>query len=458
MFFHQLLDRFSFFNVNTKPKNRKKIHVPLLSASKDESERLVLEDASKLITEEKFKQALSLVNRTIEDGITTKQLLAKKAFLLSQTKQFDEAHAIWNELSKANKPKLAELARQSLEASKKIQLEFIKKTKVLTDGIHAKANQFQLNPIYLPRSQDLLPKHNIIKLVRKQAEVARNADLPGLSVNFIDQTLTAGFESAWLIYDKAISLSLMGQQAKAIKLLGDLNSTIKNPKLKALIIKSIEEIKNNPTFGQSKLNYLLVKQAKLAAKSNSSKTKYLPELKLVDADLNVKKLIFQESRGALVEGNPKASLDIISTILDYDSVNLAALQLKGEALYALSDHNEAINVWGPLIDSGNEEISQTASMLVRKTLVEQAVVICNTKTPKIAIQFLIKQFFAYHIPPNLDPSIQQILVHVDHTEPGFIDPDLRQHQLQLLFNTEVIECLESQLRKQARFGVNSADQ
>ena len=51
MFFHQLLDRFSFFNFNTKTKNRKKIHVPLLSASKDESERLVLEDASKLITE-----------------------------------------------------------------------------------------------------------------------------------------------------------------------------------------------------------------------------------------------------------------------------------------------------------------------------------------------------------------------------------------------------------------------
>lgn len=448
MIFRQLLSRVSSLNVNLTRGNRKKYNLLLLNPSKDESERLVLDQLSKLISDEKFKQALSLVNGTFERGLSTKQLLAKKAFLLSQTKQFDEAHAIWTELSKIkNKPKLAESARKSLEASKKSQLEFVNTTKILIDEIYAKAINFKLNPVHVPRSQDLLPHHDIIKLVRKQAEVARHADLPGVSVNFIDQSLSAGFESAWLIYDKAISLGLVGQQAKALELLRDLNGTIKNPKLKASIIKSIEEIKNKSDSVQLNLNYLLVKQAKLAAQSNSLKTKYLPRLKSVSADLNVKKLIFQESRDSLVDGYPQASLDIIHTILDFDSVNLAALQLKGEALYALHHYNEAINAWGPLIHSENRQISNTASMLLRKALIQQSVVLCNSKSPKIAIQFLIKQFFAYGIPPRLDLDVQQILIHVEHAKIDFLDPELNQHHLQLIFNTEVIEYLESKLSK-----------
>lgn len=317
MIFRQLFGRVSFFNVITTRNNRKKINLPLLNPSKEESERLVLQDVSKLISKEKFKQALSLVNKSVDNGFTTKQLLAKKAFLLSQTKQFDEAIAIWYELSQLkNKPKLAELARQSLEVSKKDQLEFAKITKVLADDIHTKANKFKLNPVCIPRSKDLSPQHDIIKLVRKQAEAARNADLPGLSVNFIDQTLMVGFDSAWLIHDKALSLGLIGQQAIALELLSDLTKTINNPKLKELINNTKDAIKNQPVDTQLNVNYLLAKQSKLAAMSNSLKPKYLPRLKSVGRNLNVKKLIFQESRDSLEDGNPQASLDIIQTILD----------------------------------------------------------------------------------------------------------------------------------------------
>ena len=110
MFFEQIRKQIPFLNSNKTNLNRKK-----------ETERLVLEEVSQIISEKKYKRALKVIDTNIDHGITTNQILHKKAFLLAQTKRYEEANAIWRRLSELkNKPKLAASAQQSLETIKKI--------------------------------------------------------------------------------------------------------------------------------------------------------------------------------------------------------------------------------------------------------------------------------------------------------------------------------------------------
>ena len=129
MFFKQLQKRLLFLTGNKTQQKYEKCTIPRINFNKEETEGLTLEKIGKLIIERKYKQGLTLVNTTIESGVTSQQLLAKKAFLLSQNKQYDEAHAIWDKLSKnKNKPKLAESAKKSLEASKKEASQLLSKS------------------------------------------------------------------------------------------------------------------------------------------------------------------------------------------------------------------------------------------------------------------------------------------------------------------------------------------
>ena len=129
MLFKQLQKKLLFLTRYKIHQTHKKITPPRINCDKKKSENLALEKISKLILKRKYKRGLNLVNTTIESGITSQQLLAKKAFLLSQNKQYDEAHSIWEKLSKnKNKPKLAESAKKSLEASKKEASQLLSKS------------------------------------------------------------------------------------------------------------------------------------------------------------------------------------------------------------------------------------------------------------------------------------------------------------------------------------------
>ena len=138
MLFDQFLGRFSFLTANKNNQANKKTKRPLLNPSKDESARLSLEKANQLISEKKYKKALSVINASLEDGITSNQLLFQKAFLLSQNDQHSQAQAIWQQLSNLkNKPKLAALAKESLQTSKSVQKQAIKNKKLLIENIRA---------------------------------------------------------------------------------------------------------------------------------------------------------------------------------------------------------------------------------------------------------------------------------------------------------------------------------
>ena len=96
MVIKKFIRKFPFFNFSKY--NRKK-STPLLNPSKDEIERLTLKEVDSLISEKKYKKALKSITTSIENGAKTNNILLKKAFLLSQMGQYEDAHAIWEKLS-----------------------------------------------------------------------------------------------------------------------------------------------------------------------------------------------------------------------------------------------------------------------------------------------------------------------------------------------------------------------
>ena len=244
MFFKQLQKKLLFLTRNKIFQKHKKFTTHQINLGKEKPESLALKKVGKLIQEGNYKQGLNLVNTTIDNGITSQQLLAKKAYLLSQNKQYDEAHAIWDKLSKnKNKPKLAESAKQSLTISK------------------------------------------------------------------------------------------------------------------------IEQ---------------------------------------------------------------------------------------GESLAALKKDNEARRIWGDLCLSENKNIAKKACRLISKSLSEKALQISSTKSPKEAITFFIRAHLRLNLAPTLNKTVIKILEQLDSSKADFSNPDLKKHQLQLIFNTEVIECLEARLQNKGR--------
>ena len=444
MIFNYFLRHFSFF---TTDKN-KKAKRPLLNPSKDESARLNLEKANKLIAANKYKKALELINTSLSQGITSNQLLFKKAFLLSHKNHHKEAQEIWQQLSNlSNKPKLAASAKELLKISRKLQEEALNNKKILITCLHAKADQFQWNLKGIALQEEYLPQTNIVQLVRTEAELAREAELPKLSIDLIDQVIKSGETSPWLKFDKALSLSMMGQQEKAIELLEGVQKDLKNPEMVAIIKKTIAKLNKPPKNKKIAISTYMAKQARRLANANQLKILFLAKPKDINHDTDMKLLILKEAKAAL-QSNPKATHDLTDTILNYYPKNQPAKQLKGEALASLGLLDKAIETWSELFNSENEDIAKASSKSATKALARQAKLMCTQESPESAINFFIEQHFKYKLTPTFDSELTYILKKLEPSSEDLLYPELETHQLQLLFNTLLIDRIEAQLREQ----------
>ncbi len=301
------------------------------------------------------------------------------------------------------------------------------------------------------------PGRDITLLIRKEARLARATELPKLSYELIEQTLQIGQESPWLLHDKALSLAMMGDQQSALNILKELQKTTKGEKLKNSIDKNIERFSKDNNPNQAKINIYLAKQSRLFAASNGIDTQFIPETKKINDKTRVKFLVFRKARAILKE-SPNAALCLADSILDYSKDDLAALQLKGEALAALHRHNEAIQIWKNLTFSQNEKIARKASELISESFTDKVKQISSKKSSKAALSFFIEEHLKHNLAPTLNQEVEKILKQLEPTNTDPSNPELEQHQLQLVFNTLIVESLEAQLRKQGRLNPRSAAQ
>ena len=456
MFFGQLLAR---FRPPTSEQSKKKdaAIAQIKSSNEARSEQFLLESADNPSSKKNFKKVLNSIDKAILSGGPNNQLLLQKAEILLHKSKFHQARNILNQLSK-NKDDSAKAAKQLLKSLELLQREAAtSKTKKLIDGLQKTGKKYNNRLQVIAAAESLPPDLDVTQIVRKEAQRARTSELPKLSYELIDQTLQAGHQSPWLLHDKALSLNMLGQQAKALTILNDLKKVNKGEKITNSINNNIQEIKENPKHFQAKKHIFLAKQARSIANGSGLKIRFIPEIKNVKPNAKIKPLIFNEARSAL-DINPQASLYLVDSILDYFPSDLASLQLKGEALFALKQTDEAIRIWKDLTNSKNENTAKKAAELITLILTQKTESINAKKSPKAAISFFIQQHLKHNLAPILNKDVEKILLQLVPPNTDMSDPELQQHQLQLQFNTLVIEHLETQLHEKGRLDASAAAQ
>lgn len=450
MIFDRLFKRTSFSNGNNKGFSSLR-----LRPNKKESARLSLEEANKLIADKKYKQALKAINTSLENKISTNQLLLKKAFLLSENNQHNEAQEILRVLAKLkNKTKLATAAQDLLISSQENQQ---KNKKKLIRAFQQKAKKYAWKLKYLAKPEDYLPNTNIAQSVRKEAQRARAANLPKLSTELINLALKAGHKSPWLVHDKALSLSMMGRKREAIKCLEGLRKTIKNPKTQSAIRQSMDTFNKTSKEQKQELRTYMAEQARRIAKANQLDILLIPKKNEFNNQTNLEGLILKQAHSALPD-NPTATLNLTNAILDYFPENGWALQKKGEALTLLNQLDKATEILTSLIHTENEKLANLTCKTFTKLLSKKANLICSKQSPKAAISFFISQHLQYKLTPAFYPELKNVLKQIETPSNEFLNSELEQHQLQLLFNTLLIDHIEAQLCEQGRLNATAPSQ
>ena len=81
------------------------------------------------------------------------------------------------------------------------------------------AAKYQQDPSNFPSPESPYSNSDITQFVHQEARRANANELPNLSCELIDLTLESGYQSPWLLYDKAVSIRMIGLQKKALRIL-----------------------------------------------------------------------------------------------------------------------------------------------------------------------------------------------------------------------------------------------
>ena len=423
------------------------------------NEAPLLQFSKNLNSTKELNAALEEIDQAIEEKSVTNQQLLLKAEILLRKGKFRKAKEALTSISKNRKDQnAANTAKHLLKMLPQLQQESDQRrlTKLVED-LHEIVEKYNREFNSLPSANDLPPDLDITLLIRREGAAARSAELPGLSLELINRTLQDEQESLWLLHDKALSLNMMGQQQTALLILEGLKKSTKKEKLTNSINKNIADINKNQKHYQSKTNLYLAKHLRSISEASDFETNFLPIDKDINAQTKIKSLAFGKGRAILAE-NPKGCLRIASSILDFYQGDLAALLLQGEALAALKQDDAAIHICERLAKSEEENIAKKACELISQIFSKKAKGISAKDSTKSALIFFIQQHLNLGVAPTITADIKKILQQLEPSETNFSDPELEGHHLQLLFNTQLVECLESRFRERGRLGPTSPAQ
>ena len=455
MKFRKFLSRFHAL------KSQEKVNINhTTSPKKSTTTNNLLKINDNFSTPEELNKALKHIDKLISKDGAKNNLLLRKADLLLRKYKFKQARQLLTELQDDKKDqKTAKRAKRLLNEIHHLQQQATtSKNNEFNNKLQLIIRKYDQESKHLPDPQDPSFNLNITLFIRKEAGRARKSELPMLSLELIEHALQAKLKSPWLLLGKAISLDMMGEQAKALRILEELKQTNKGEKITQEIESAILDAqKRTKNYRATKFNIYLAKHLQSTSKSHKINTTFLPDIENINAQSRVKALIFKEALNALPD-NPEASLNLLNAILAFVPKDGAALQLKGEALIGLKKSNQAIQIWADLSQSKNKEIAKTASESISKFLARKAKRISAHQSPLKAINFYIEEHLNNHLIPTPTKIIKDILEQIKPSNEDFFDPELRQHQIQLQFNTFLIDHLEMRLRKKGRLDAGEAAQ
>lgn len=423
------------------------------SMKKKSPKNLFLQENNNLTSINDLNQALAEIEDLAKKEKLSDHLLLRKADILLRKGKIKQSRQILTNLaSKKGKSKTSNKARELLSLAHLLQQKSsCDKAIDLAINLHKIASKYNETLTSVPSEKDIKDVESLIQGVREESRRAINSGLPMLAYELTNKALEINKDSAWLLLQKAISLGMIGQRSDAISILERLKESNHGERITKSINKALNEINTqNKPQQQLKFNIYLTNHLKSITKGQDLELNFLPQINTINATTKVKTLIFNEAL-KLIETQPQETLILTNAILDYAPEDGASLQLKGEALAALKQNEKAIQTWKLLTHSSNQKIAKKAYISISEIISKRAKRICQNKSPKEAAIFFVQQHLKHKLEPNFNKTIGIIINQMSPLSADLTDSTLQKHELQLKFNTMIIECLETQFDKQGQF-------
>lgn len=462
MVFSQFFSRFS--SQKTAPKTRngkptkqkpnaKKKGARILLPSKDEHVRLTLQEAEKYAAQKKYKLAIQAINKGLNAGLTTPKLLNQKAHYLVEKGAYSPAQEIWEKLkSDDTNPELAGSAAQSLKLCQQRQTALANQTRALLKYFHTLAKNKQQPLRFIPKPKDWKTNNDLTAIIAKEAEHLRGKGHAKLSQLIIERALSEGFRSPTVLQQQALTLAVSGNLQDAKTILNNLLKNENNPKLKRGIQKSLKDlITEQKQYSKNRSRHLLLRCSNYAL-ANNWKPQHLPKpgaKKAKTSDSEAKKLAIKEIESIVDTGKTKVALGMIDILFEFYNHAPQALQLKAKTLLDSNQIDSAIEALQPLLTSQNPLNATKALKLARNGITEKSKQLSEQQTTDEAISFFINKHLQHGIAPEFNDQIGSILSKSSIEDTAIGDRELRQQELQLQFNSTLIDHLEARLKKAA---------
>ena len=448
MLFDQVRSIFSFSN---KQKTRKggKRRLFLLPPSKEEAIRLAIQESEKLREARKLKDAIQVLDRSIQNGKISNKLLLNKALLLSSDKQFEESQKILKSLSKIKSdPDISSSAKEALKTIRHLETE-IKNSKILLlTNMHALAEKNNQKLICAPKPNQLSAEHDLAIILRKEAANARNNNRFKLSLNLIECAFESGLNSPWLVYQKGLTLKAIGQFDEARSILEKLSKTQKKEKLQQAIKESLNNLDSDKEQFIKDRPKRVLRHCKAITEDHKWKNQHLPDSIPQGTKLNSRQLVIDESKAALDSGRSQLCIELLKACSLYYVNNRQGTLLQAEALFTVGENEKAISLLKELSTTKEDKYSRKAKAILSNKFTEKAKAVCIKKSPEQAITYYIEQHLAAELNPEYNQNLDEILTKIMSSSDLSSDQELRKHQLRIKFNNIFIDHLEAKLTSQ----------
>jgi hypothetical protein len=188
-------------------------------------ETLVLKELEALRDEQRPELALQLADAALAHGFTSLWLHHNKALAHAQLKQFNDAHQIWAELCQhTDIPDFVAVVREAFEHSQQREHDLANRGSLALSDLHRLMAEAGWTAQHLPATSEGHSNDTIEVAILQEAETTRNEDQSQLSLQLLDCAIHAGFESLWLLHNKALALAALKDFDTAIEIWTQLSS------------------------------------------------------------------------------------------------------------------------------------------------------------------------------------------------------------------------------------------
>ncbi|WP_156783646.1 hypothetical protein ACLM44_07990 [Synechococcus sp. W2B2] len=358
---------------------RSALHLPIRDADTEglNLQTLILKEAIAARNDQQLQLSLDLLETAIEHGFDSLWLVHNKALALRQMGDLAGAIAVWSDLANLDGlPEFTEKVKGQLEATQELLAgQQREQAGAVLTALHGLLDQAKRSALHLPIRDADTEGLNLQTLILKEAIAARNDQQLQLSLDLLETAIEHGFDSLWLVHNKALALRQMGDLAGAIAVWSDLADLDGLPEFTEKV-KGQLEATQELLAGQQREQAGAVLTA-LHGLLDQAKRSAL-HLPVRDADtegLNLQTLILKEAIAARNDQQLQLSLDLLETAIEHGFDSLWLVHNKALALRQMGDLAGAIAVWSDLADLDglpefteqvNEQLQATQELLAEQ--------------------------------------------------------------------------------------------